>query len=85
MCEWEELRPSIQNFREWTMERCKDVQGTYLDEQLEPIVDLFVSTFANSNKAIKDGYGSQIKQLDHHLNGFVKRTPNGTQRVFGAA
>lgn len=82
--EWEELRPSIQNFREWTMERCKDAQGTYLDEQLEPIVDLFVSAFANSNKAIKDGYESQIKQLNHELNGFVRRTQNGTQRIFGA-
>lgn len=39
------------------------------DEQLEPIVDMFVSAFAKSNKAIKDGYDSQIKQYDHQLNG----------------
>ena len=29
------------------------------DEQLDPIVDLFAAAFANSNKAIKDGYDSQ--------------------------
>lgn len=66
---WEELMPSIQNFREWTKERCHDAQRTYRDELLEPIVDMFVSAFAKSNKAIKDGYDSQIKQYDHQLNG----------------
>ena len=30
---WEELMPSIQNFKEWTKERCKDAQRTYRDEQ----------------------------------------------------
>jgi hypothetical protein len=64
--------PSIQNFREWTKERCKDAQRTYRDEQLDPIVDLFVAAFANSNKVIKDGYDSQIKEYDHQLNGYTK-------------
>ena len=50
---WEELIPSIQNFKEWTKEHCKDAQRTYRDEQLEPIVDMFVAAFANSNKAIR--------------------------------
>lgn len=50
---WEELMPSIQNFKEWTKERCRAAQNTYRDEQLDPIVDLFVAAFANSNKAIK--------------------------------
>ena len=66
---WEELMPSIQIFREWTKERCRDAQDTYRDSQLDPIVDLFVAAFANSNKAIKDGYDNQIKQYDHTLNG----------------
>ena len=39
------------------------------DEHLDPIVDLFVSAFANSNKAIKDGYDSQIKDYDYQLTG----------------
>lgn len=82
---WEELMPSIQNFKEWTKERCKDAQRTYRDEQLEPIVDMFVAAFANSNKAIKDGYDSQIKQYDHELNGYTKETMNGKKRFFGAA
>lgn len=82
---WEELMPSIQNFREWTKERCLDTQRTYRDEQLNPIVDMFVSAFAKSNKAIKDGYDSQIKQYDHELNGYTKETMNGKKRFFGAA
>lgn len=82
---WEELMPSIQNFKEWTKERCRDAQRTYRDEQLEPIVDMFVSAFAKSNKAIKDGYDSQIKQYDHTLNGYTKETMNGKKRFFGAA
>ena len=82
---WEELMPSIQNFKEWTKERCKDAQRTYRDEQLDPIVDLFVSAFANSNKAIKDGYDNQIKQYDHMLNGYTKQTANGKKHFFGAA
>lgn len=44
--------PSIQNFKEWTKERYKDAQNTYRDSQLDPIVDMFVAAFANSNKAI---------------------------------
>ena len=82
---WEELMPSIQNFREWTKERCLDTQRTYRDEQLDPIVDMFVAAFANSNKVIKDGYDSQIKQHDHTLNGYTKETMNGKKRFFGAA
>lgn len=82
---WEELMPSIQNFKEWTKEHCKDAQRTYRDEQLEPIVDMFVAAFANSNKAIKDGYDNQIKQYDHELNGYTKETMNGKKRFFGAA
>ena len=82
---WEELMPSIQNFREWTKERCLDTQRTYRDEQLEPIVDMFVAAFANSNKAIKDGYDSQIKQYDHTLNGYTKQTANGKKHFFGTA
>lgn len=82
---WDELMPSIQNFKEWTKERCKDAQRTYRDEQLEPIVDMFVSAFANSNKVIKDGYDSQIKQYDHELNGYTKETMNGKKRFFGTA
>lgn len=74
---------SIQNFREWTKERCKDAQRTYRDEHLDPIIDLFVSAFANSNKAIKDGYNSQIKDYDHQLNGYTKETMNGKKRFFG--
>lgn len=35
--------PSIQNFKEWTKERCRDAQNTYRDGQLDPIVDLFVA------------------------------------------
>ena len=50
---WDELMPSIQNFKEWPKERCRAAQNTYRDEQLDPIVDLFVAAFANSNKAIK--------------------------------
>lgn len=45
--------PSIQNFKEWTKERCKDAQRTYRDSQLDPIIDMFVSAFAKSNKDIK--------------------------------
>lgn len=77
--------PSIQNFKEWTKERCKDAQRTYRDEQLDPIVDMFVAAFANSNKAIKDGYDSQIKQYDHTLNGYTKQTANGKKQFFGTA
>lgn len=33
---------------------------------------MFVAAFANSNKAIKDGYDSQIKDYDHELNGCRK-------------
>ena len=43
-----------------TKERCRDAQRTYRDEQLDPIVDMFVAAFANSNKTIKDGYDSQM-------------------------
>ena len=82
---WDELMPSIQNFKEWTKERCKDAKRTYRVEQLDPIVDMFVAAFANSNKAIKDGYDSQIKQYDHQLNGYTKETMNGKKRFFGAA
>lgn len=82
---WEELMPSIQNFREWTKERCLDTQRTYRDEQLEPIVDMFVAAFANSNKVIKDGYDSQIKQYNHTLNGYTKQTANGKKHFFGTA
>lgn len=82
---WEELIPSIQNFKEWTKEHCKDAQRTYRDEQLEPIVDMFVAAFANSNKAIKDGYDSQIKQYDHELNGYTKETTYGKKHFFGTA
>jgi len=82
---WEELMPSIQNFKEWTKERCRDAQNTYRDSQLDSIVDLFVSAFANSNKAIKDGYDSQIKQYNHTLNGYTKQTANGKIHFFGAA
>ena len=82
---WEELMPSIQNFKEWTKERCKDAQRTYRDEQLDPIVDMFVSAFANSNKAIKDGYDSQIKDYDHQLNGYTKETAYGKKHFFGSA
>lgn len=81
---WDELMPSIQNFKEWTKERCRDAQNTYRDGQLDPIVDLFVAAFANSNKAIKYGYNSQIKQYDHQLNGYTKETMNGKKRFFGA-
>ncbi|MBP3561873.1 MAG: hypothetical protein J6J67_05170 [Treponema sp.] len=63
---WDELMPSIQNFKELTKERCRDAQNTYRDEQLNPIVDMFVSAFAKSNKAIKYGYNSQIKDYDYH-------------------
>lgn len=82
---WEELIPSIQNFKEWTKEHCKDAQRTYRDEQLEPIVDMFVAAFANSNKAIKDGYDNQIKQYDHTLNGYTKETAYGKKHFFGTA
>lgn len=66
-------------------ERCKDVQRTYRDEQLDPIVDMFVSAFAKSKKAIKDGYDSQIKDYDHQLNGYTKETVYGKKYFFGAA
>lgn len=46
---------------------------------------MFVSAFAKSNKAIKDGYANQIKQYDHTLNGYTKETMNGKKRFFGAA
>lgn len=82
---WEELMPSIQNFKEWTKERCRAAQNTYRDEQLDPIVDLFVAAFANSNKAIKDGYDSQIKQYDHTLNEYTKQTAYGKKHFFGTA
>ena len=52
---------------------------------MDPIVDLFVSAFANSNKAIKDGYDSQIKDYDHQLNGYTKETAYGKKHFFGAA
>ena len=76
--------PSIQNFKEWTKERCKDAQLTYRDEQLDKIVNQFVAAFANSTKAIKDGYDSQIMEYDKALNGYTKQTANGKVRVFGA-
>jgi hypothetical protein len=82
---WEELMPSIQNFKEWTKERCRDAQNTYRDSQLDPIVDLFVAAFAKSNKAIKDGYDSQIKQYDHQLNGYIKEIAYGKKHLFGTA
>jgi len=81
---WNELMPSIQNFKEWTKERCKDAQRSYRDEQLDPIVDMFIAAFANSNKTIKDGYDSQVKDYDHQLNGYTKETSYGTKRFFGA-
>lgn len=46
---------------------------------------MFVAAFANSNKAIKDGYDSQIRDYDHQLNGYTKETMNGKKRFFGAA
>lgn len=46
---------------------------------------MFVAAFATSNKVIKDGYDSQIKQYDHELNGYTKETMNGKKRFFGAA
>ena len=53
---------------------------------MNPIVDQFVAAFANSTKAIKDGYDSQIKDYDHQLNGYTKETMRGgKQRFFGAA
>ena len=66
--------PSIQNFKEWTKERCKDAQRTYRDKQLNPIVDMFVSAFAKSNKAIKDGYDSQM---------FESATPELLRKITG--
>lgn len=77
--------PSIQNFKEWTKECCKDAQRTYRGEQLDPIVDMFVSAFAQSNKAIKDRYDSQIKDYDHQLNGYIKETAYGKKHFFGTA
>ena len=53
------------------------------DEQLAPIVDMFVSAFAKSNKAMKDGYDSQIKDYDHQLNGYTKETAYGKKQFFG--
>ena len=52
------------------------------DEQLDSIVDLFATAFANSNKAIKDGYDSQIKQYDNTLNGYTKKTVYGNCRSY---
>lgn len=46
---------------------------------------MFVAAFANSNKAIKDGYDNQIKQYDHELNGYTKETMNGKKHFFGTA
>ena len=46
---------------------------------------MFVAAFANSNKTIKDGYDSQIKQYDHQLNGYTKETAYGKKHFFGAA
>ena len=46
---------------------------------------MFVSAFAKSNKAIKDGYDSQIKQYDHELNGYTKETAYGKKHFFGTA
>lgn len=46
---------------------------------------MFVSAFAKSNKAIKDGYDSQIRDYDHQLNGYTKETDYGKKRFFGAA
>ena len=80
---WDELMPSIQNFKEWTKEHSKDAQNTYRDSQLDPIVDMFVAAFAKSNKAMKDGYDSQIKDYDHQLNGYTKETAYGKKQFFG--
>lgn len=55
------------------------------DEQLDPIVDMFVSAFAKSNKAIKDGYDSQIKDYDHQLDGYTKETAYGKKQFFETA
>ena len=82
---WDELMPSIQNFKEWTKERCRDAQNTYRDEQLDPIVDMFVSAFTNSNKAIKDGYDSQIKQYDHQAERLHKTVAYGKKHFFRTA
>lgn len=46
---------------------------------------MFVAAFANSNKAIKDGYDSQIKQYDHTLNEYTKQTAYGKKHFFGTA
>lgn len=46
---------------------------------------MFVAAFANSNKAIKDGYDSQIKQYDHELNGYTKETAYGKKHFLGTA
>lgn len=46
---------------------------------------MFVAAFAKSNKAIKDGYDSQIKQYGHQLNGYTKETAYGKKQFFEAA
>ncbi len=68
----------------WTKEICRDAQDTYHDIQLDLTIDLFAAAFANSNKAIKDGYDSQIKDYDHQLNGYTKETAYGKKHFFGA-
>ena len=45
--------PSIQNFKEWTKERCKDAQRTYRDEQLDPIVDMLLPPLQTRTKQSK--------------------------------
>ncbi|MCR4789795.1 MAG: plasmid recombination protein [Treponemataceae bacterium] len=82
--QWEELAPSIENFSKWTKERCLEARRTYRDDQIDEIVKQFTAAFANSNKAIKDGYDAQIREYDKALNGYTKQTMGGTRRIFGA-
>ncbi len=65
---------------------CKngEARRTYRDDQINEIVKQFTAAFANSNKAIKDGYDAQIREYDKALNGYTKQTMGGTRRIFGA-
>ncbi len=81
--EWEELKPSIENFAKWSKERCLEAQHTYRNDQVDKIVNQFVAAFANSTKAIKDDYDTKIQEYDKTLNGYTKQTSGGKVRVFG--
>ena len=72
--------PSIQSFKEWPQERCKDAQRTYRDEQLDPIVDMFVSAFA---KRLKMDMTARLSSMTISLTATQRRQPTESSDSLG--